>query len=182
MAPAARNPARGEGASIMTTADDRAQYIEEVGIVMEGYGLPRMWGRVFGALLVADPPEQSAEQLAETLRASRGSISTATRMLEQASLIDRLHKPGERRDYFRNRPGAWHEINRKRAEAMGALVGLAEKGLRVVDSDEPEVRRGLEEMLAFMRFMRREYPRLLATWEREFTEHAPGASAPGGRD
>jgi DNA-binding transcriptional regulator GbsR (MarR family) len=154
----------------MNRTQDKAHYIEEMGVVMEGFGMPRMWGRVLGALLVADPPEQTAEQLAEALQASRGSISTATRMLEQASLIERLRRPGDRKDYFRNRPGAWQEISRRRTEATRSLVAMAEKGLEIVDTDDAEVRRGLEEMLAFMRFLDREYPKIFTAWERVSAE------------
>ena len=127
-----------------------------------------MWGRVFGALLVADPPEQTAEQLADTLRSSRGSISIATRMLEQASLIERLSKPGDRKDYFRNKPGACQEINSRRMDSIPGLAELAERGLALVPSGDAEVRRGLEEMRDFMRFFEREYPRLLDKWESEY--------------
>ena len=154
----------------MTANEEAQNYIEEMGIVMEGFGLPRMWGRVFGALLLADPPEQTADQLAQALQASRGSISTATRMLEQAGLIERLSKPGHRKDYFRNKPGAWQEINRRRMDGISALAELAERGLALVPSNDPEVRRGLEEMLHYMRFFEREYPKLLERWEAEYAD------------
>ena len=45
------------------------------------YGLPPMAGRMWGWLLVCDPVEQTAGQLAEALHASRGSISGTGRML-----------------------------------------------------------------------------------------------------
>jgi DNA-binding transcriptional regulator GbsR (MarR family) len=153
------------------TNDDRAaakaDYIEEMGLYMESFGLPRMWGRVFGALLLADPPEQTADELAATLKASRGSISTATRMLEQAGLIDRVSKPGERKDYFRNRPGAWHEATKRRLAAMSRFREMAEKGLALLDSGDPEVRRGLEEMRDYFAYWERVFPRLAAEWEAE---------------
>ena len=60
--------------------DERASYVEDFGLMFEGFGLPRMVGRALGALLISDPPELSAEELAEALRASRGSISSATRI------------------------------------------------------------------------------------------------------
>jgi DNA-binding transcriptional regulator GbsR (MarR family) len=145
----------------------KADYIEEVGLYMENFGLARMWGRVFGALLLADPPEQTADELAATLKASRGSISTATRMLEQAGLIDRVSKPGERKDYFRNRPGAWHEATKRRLAAMSRFREMAEKGLALLDSGDPEVRRGLEEMRDYFAYWERALPRLAAEWEAE---------------
>ncbi|MEJ2288705.1 MAG: MarR family transcriptional regulator, partial [Deinococcales bacterium] len=79
-------------------------FIEEIGLAIEGQGLPRMAGRVLGALLVADPPEQSADELVATLHASRSSVSTMTRLLEGAGLIERVSRPGDRKLYYRNRP------------------------------------------------------------------------------
>jgi DNA-binding transcriptional regulator GbsR (MarR family) len=124
-----------------------------------------MAGRVYGALLVADPPEMSADDLASMLKASRGSISTSTRMLELMGIVERLSKPGERRDYFRNRPGAWTASMRMRMNAMDLFLKLAEKGLEVVDSDDPEVLEGLLDMKAFFAFMVAEFPKMLEKWE-----------------
>lgn len=143
----------------------KQRYIEEMGLLMESFGLPRMWGRVFGALLVADPPEQTAEELAATLKASRGSISTATRMLEQTRLIERVSKPGERKDYFRNKPDAWHEITKRRVTALDALRQMAEKGLQLLDGADPEARRGLTEMRDYFAYWENIFPRLVAEWQ-----------------
>jgi DNA-binding transcriptional regulator GbsR (MarR family) len=126
-----------------------------------------MAGRVYGALLVADPPEMSADELASMLKASRGSISTSTRMLELMGLVERLSKLGERRDYFRNRPGAWAASMQLRMNAMSLFLKLAEKGLDVVDSDDPEVLEGLRDMKAFFSFMVTEFPKILEKWEQE---------------
>src|ERR1700716_1606374 len=77
--------------------------------VSKSYGLPQMTGRVLGWLLVCDPVEQTAAQLAEALDASKGSISGATGILVRARLVDRLHVRGERADRFRIRPEAWDD-------------------------------------------------------------------------
>jgi len=148
--------------------EERQRYIEEFGRLFEGFGTPRMVGRVLGALMVADPPEMSAEELAEVLRASRGSISTATRTLEQIGLVERVGRTGERRDYFRNKPGAWHELTRRRLEGIGVFRELAERGLRILDAEgrgKPEVRLGLEEMRDFYAFWEREVPAIFERWE-----------------
>ncbi|CAN5542083.1 MarR family transcriptional regulator [soil metagenome] len=143
----------------------KRQYIEEVGLLLEALGLPRMAGRVLGALLVAEPSEQSAEDLALGLQASRGSISTSTRLLEQTGIIERVSKPGQRRDYFRNRPGAWAEVTKRRMAAVVAFRQLAEKGLRVVGSEDLEVRRGLEEMRDFFSYWEEEFPSIFERWK-----------------
>src|SRR5579859_1637614 len=91
----------------------------------KSYGIPRMTGRVLGWLLVCDPAEQTAAQLAEELGASKGSISGATGMLVRAGLVDRLHVRGERADRFRIRPEAWDEqIRDQGASQARSLVAM----------------------------------------------------------
>ncbi len=148
-------------------SEQKARYIEEVGVALEALAIPRMLGRVVGALLVADPPELSADRLAAGLDASLGTISTSTRALEEMSIVERVRKAGDRKQYYRLRLGAWREIVRKRAEAFRTASGVAEKGLVILGSESPEAGQGLREMLAFMRFVVREESTLLETWARE---------------
>ena len=143
----------------------KENYIEEVGMRLEQSGMTRMAGRVLGALLVADPAEQSADELADTLQASRGSISTATRYLIQLGFIERMSKPGERRDFFRNKPHAWVEMTRRGLKETRQLREMAERGLELLETDDPEVRLGLEEMRDFYAFAEREFPKVFDRWD-----------------
>ncbi len=145
----------------------RLKYLEEFGLMFGQFGLPRMLGRVLGVLMISDPPERSAEELAEELAASRGSISQTTRSLIQMGLVQRRSKPGERRDYFRVKPGAWHEIMRREMEALGAFRKTAERGLELLGSEDPDARRSLEEMRDFYVYWEREMPAVLERWEKE---------------
>src|SRR5256886_16571712 len=72
------------------------QYAEETAVVLEGMGLPRAYGKLLGWLLICDPPQQSSADLAQALDLSAGSVSTGTRMLENARLIRRVAVPGKR--------------------------------------------------------------------------------------
>lgn len=143
------------------------RYVEDFGLFFEQFGLSRMVGRVLGVLMVSDPPELSAEELAATLRASRGSISQATRSLVQMSLVQRLSKHGERRDYFLVKPGAWKELMRQEVEAVTTLREMAERGLDFMDSTGPDARRSLEEMRDFYAFWEKELPAVFEKWEQE---------------
>ena len=152
--------------------EDQLGYVEDFGLLFEQFGKPRMVGRVLGVLLVSGLEEHSAEELAGLLRASRGSISSATRTLVQSGLVQRVSRPGERRDYFRVRPGAWNELMRERMVQVYALREMAERGLNVLDaggSGEPEARRGLEEMRDFYAYWERELPAVLERWEQQNT-------------
>lgn len=143
----------------------RASYVEDFGLMFEGFGLPRMVGRVLGVLLISDPPDLSAEELAEALQASRGSISSATRTLVTMGLVQRRTRRGERRDYFRMKPGAWDELMRRELEGLARFRQMAERGLDIASSDSPEARRNLEEMREFYAYWERELPAVLERWE-----------------
>lgn len=127
------------------------------------YGLPRMTGRVLGWLLVCDPPEQTAAQLADALRASKGSISGATGMLVRAGLVERLHIRGQRADRFRLRPEAWDE--QVRDQGVGQARALIAQGLEAL-ADEPPRRRGrLEDLDMFYGWWQSRMPELAEEWQ-----------------
>jgi hypothetical protein len=127
------------------------------------YGLPPMTGRVLAWLLVCDPAEQTAAQLAEALNASKGSISGATTMLVRAHLVDRLHLRGERADRFRLRPDAWDE--QIRDPGAGEARALFARGLEAL-ANEPATRRArLEELDEFYAWWQARAPVLWDEWQ-----------------
>lgn len=142
----------------------RQGYVEDFGLLFERVGGSRMVGRVLGALLISDRPERTAEELAGELRASRGSISQATRTLVDLGLVRRLTRPGERRDFFRVNPDAWWETTRQQMASIGAFQEMAARGLQVLGSEDPDARRGLEEMRDFYDFWEEELTVVLRRW------------------
>src|SRR5512135_2854177 len=107
---------------------EERHFVEDVALFFEELGFPRMAGRILGWLLICDPPEQSAGQLAQVLQASKGSLSTMTRLLIQMGLVERVGLPGERRDYFRIRPGAWPHLIKAQMQSMTGLHQVVERG------------------------------------------------------
>lgn len=145
--------------------DDRSSFAEDLGLLLSGFGLARMVGRVLGILLISDPPERTAEDLADALRASRGSISSSTRALISMGLVQRVSKPGERRDYFRVKSGGWDQMMRREMDSVTTLREIAERGLRILESDDPKARRNLEEMRDVYAYWERKLPGILNQWE-----------------
>ncbi|MEE8346330.1 MAG: MarR family transcriptional regulator [Dehalococcoidia bacterium] len=142
-------------------------FVEEVGLFFEQRGVPRMAGRVLGWLLICEPPHQSADDLAEALLASKGSISTATRLLIRLGMIVRTSLPGQRRDYFVIRPDSWNWAMHEALTKVTEFRSLAEQGLELLDGKDPEVRQRLEDMRAVYTFFEREWGALVEQWERE---------------
>jgi len=77
----------------------RERFIEQMGVIFQADGLPRISGRLVG-LMVFDGKPWSFGELAIELQVSRGSISTNTKLMEQFGIIERVAKPGDRQDYF----------------------------------------------------------------------------------
>jgi len=78
----------------------RSDFIEKIGLVVQGDGMSRIAGRIMG-LMVFDGRAYSFSELAEELQVSRGSISSNARFLEEHCVIERVGKPGDRQDYFK---------------------------------------------------------------------------------
>ncbi len=158
--------------------NEEKNFVEEFGIVFEQTGLPRMAGRIFGWLLISDPPYQSSGELAEVLMASKGSISTTTRFLIQMGLVERFVIPGVRHDYFRLRPDALQRTIRHGLEdEIKMFRNLAEHGLELVRSGASIRRQWLEEMRNRYTFLEQEFPALMERYEKEQAKNRVKASA-----
>lgn len=112
----------------------REEFIEKVGQIAQGEGLPKIAGRVFG-LLMFDGSPVSFSNLAKELQVSRGSISSSVRLLEDRGVIKRIGVPGERQDFFQmaDQPftglleGALKRIKRAEQEIEASLSDLPEE-------------------------------------------------------
>ena len=125
-------PDRSAGSStaadfVVRAAEER--FIEAMGLAHEEDRLPRIAGRLVG-LLILSPAPLRFDRLAERLRVSRASISTNTRLLENMGVIQRVTRPGDRRDYFR--------IN----EEPGLLLRIADR-YRARQASAEEMKRAL---------------------------------------
>ena len=147
---------------------EEQRFVEEVGLVLEQTGMPRMAGRILGRLIISEPPHQSTDQLTQVLMASRGSISSMTRLLIQIGLIERLSLPGVRHDYFRLRSDASQRMIRRGLEDEIKMVRqLAEHGLELLIDKTPLTRKWLEELHDVYTFLELEFPTLLERWEQK---------------
>ncbi|MBE9098734.1 GbsR/MarR family transcriptional regulator [Vacuolonema iberomarrocanum] len=146
---------------------EQAQFLEEMGLMFENVGMPRMAGRVFGWLLISNPPLQSSGELVDVLQASKGSISTMTRLLIQIGLIERVSLAGDRRDYFQIKPNAWTQLTQQQMVRVTAFRKLAERGLELLTDSDVELQQRLQEMWKIHAFWERELPQIHQRWEQE---------------
>ena len=152
----------------MEISDSVRSFIEEVGLVFEETGLPRMSGRLFGWLLIADPHYQSPSELAEILQASKGSISTSIKLLLQKGFIERHVIPGSRHDHFRLPEDAIHKlIKHGLEEEIKMFRTLSERGLELTKDIPADRKRWLKEMLSRYNYLEKNFPVLLEKYEHE---------------
>jgi DNA-binding transcriptional regulator GbsR (MarR family) len=126
--------------------EEFASFADDIGLFNEQLGFPRIWGRVLGWLLVCQPNIQSAEELAMALHASRGSVSMATQALIRTGMVERQTVRGDRRTYYRIRPGAWTAVFEDQTRIATELRGLAERGLTLLNDEPAERRDRMEEL------------------------------------
>jgi len=98
----------------------------------ERYGLPPITGRILGWLMICDPPEQSAADIARAIGASRASLTTNMRLLTGGGLVHRMTRSGGRTAYYRIDDDAWEKVIRQRVESMMAFGKIADEGIDLV--------------------------------------------------
>jgi len=76
------------------------EFIESLGLILQAEGFPRIAGRLLGVFVLRGGP-LSFQELSDSLKISRGSVSTNTRLLESLGAVERVTMVGERQDYFR---------------------------------------------------------------------------------
>ena len=108
------------------------------------YGLPPVFGRVFAWLLICDPPQQTAAEIAEALHTSRSAVGSAIASLENQGLVAvrGLEAP----------------------EEYSAMMALARDGLEVLRDAPPARRARLLEAVAFYEFLIERMPAVAAEW------------------
>ncbi|PSK98424.1 MarR family protein [Murinocardiopsis flavida] len=120
-------------------------------------GLPPITGRILGWLMVCEPAEQSAGEIAAAIGASRGSMTTNLRQLSALGFVQRVTRPGRRTAHYRLVEDAWDVVVQRQIAALGAFRAIASDGIDLLGAapgrsqrvrDAHEVFGRLEETLA----------------------------------
>ena len=79
---------------------DQLPFLERVSRLLMDEGIPRIGGRIYGRLLLTDEA-LSLDDLVAELGASKGSVSSNVRLLEDRGMLELVSRPGDRKDYYR---------------------------------------------------------------------------------
>lgn len=147
--------------------EEEARFVEDMGIILEADGRPRIAGLILGWLLICDPPHQSFNSLVATLGVSKGSVSSMTRLLMEAGMIERYAVRGDRQTFYRLAPDAWVRALQRQVKAMEQVMAAAERGLALVEGRGAEADRWrLREMRDLNQIAARQMPTLIEEFER----------------
>jgi DNA-binding transcriptional regulator GbsR (MarR family) len=119
------------------------QFIERAGLLWEQDGLPRIAGRIFALALITQEA-LSLDEIAETLGVSKASVSNDTRLLERLGFVERVSRPGDRKDYYQSGSRSFEHAITERVRRLEQLEALIESGTALA-VDSPEVRQRLED-------------------------------------
>src|SRR5262245_53558039 len=101
------------------------------------HGLPPMAGRLLGYLMISEPPEQTIDQLAEALMASRSAITGAVKLLEAYGMVVRNRRAGERMDRVSGNLDALEPHNFDNSALFAEQAALFREGLALLADADP---------------------------------------------
>jgi DNA-binding transcriptional regulator GbsR (MarR family) len=143
---------------------EEAAFVDRLGLFMDMLGGSRTMGRVYGWLLISDPPQQSLTELAQTLSVSKASVSTVARQLQEGGLIERLPS-STRQHMYRVTPGGFSSVLSAQLSRMKFGIDAADFGLSLLDKTRTEQRERLEDFRDFCEFSAQDYrDELLQRW------------------
>lgn len=85
---------------LMELSQAQEKFILKWGKLCTNWGVNRAMGQIH-ALLLITKDDLCADEIMEELTMSRGSVNMNLKSLESWSLIEKVHKSGERKDFYR---------------------------------------------------------------------------------
>ena len=104
------------------------QFIERMGQLYQNDAMPRIAGRMFGLLLLSPEP-RSMDEIAELLQVSKASVSANARLLETIHMIERVTRPGDRRDYYEVTEDTYQRMIELRLQRIRRMKALLDDGM-----------------------------------------------------
>ncbi|MDX2035919.1 MAG: transcriptional regulator [Isosphaeraceae bacterium] len=129
-------------------ADDEVicRFVEHWGVMARSWGINATMGELF-ALLYITGDDWTADDLRERLRVSRGNVSMNLRELIAWGVIHKVHRPGERREYFRAEIDVWtlfrHILTERKRRELDPTLLLLERAVAMIpETPDHAPRRG----------------------------------------
>jgi len=136
-----------------------------MGLFFQSERFARINGRIVGLLLVSDSA-LSLDTLASRLGVSKASISTGARFLERRGLVERVSRPGDRRDYYQIVADLPEQTTQLRLERMRRFLALIAEARETFPQKPAGVRNRLAKIEAAYEFLLEEFSSALTEWRK----------------
>lgn len=157
-----------------------ARFAERTGQLLEADGFPPIAGRIFGLLLLRDD-SCSLDEVAQALRVSKASVSTNARLLAAQGVIERVTRPGDRRNYYHVAPDLFSRMLTQRLARWRAFTDAVGEARRTVPRHSAAVRKRLAEYADAYTYMSGAIETALGRWPaRQHRAHAAHGSRAAG--
>lgn len=139
---------------------------EQAAAMLAAAGMARMPARVMMALVGSPDEGYTAAELADRLGVSAAAVSGAVRYLVSMRFIQRLPRPGDRRDRYDLTDDAWAGMITANSPLY---AGLAAQMDSIADEnvDAPISVARAREIADFLRYLSERMPQLAAEWRAE---------------
>jgi len=137
---------------------------EQAAAMLITAGIARMPARVMMALVGSPDQGYTAAELSERLGVSAAAVSGAVRYLQAMRLIQRIPRPGDRRDRYDLTDDAWNGMLTANAPLY---ANLAENIDRIADDNagQPLSVARARDIADFLRYFAARVPSLVDEWE-----------------
>jgi DNA-binding transcriptional regulator GbsR (MarR family) len=139
-------------------------FVESNARFFEGFGLPRIGGRILALLLVADEPF-TLDELAAKLRVSKASASTNLRHFITIGLVDTVTPLGDRKTYYQWSPKAWERRFEVATTVIQGVGAIAHQGLAAIGSENALAQERLRQSIEFAEYFETQLHRVSEGWK-----------------
>ncbi|MAT57225.1 MAG: MarR family transcriptional regulator [Melioribacteraceae bacterium] len=154
------------------TAEEKIkkEIILNFGHAYKAFGLSKLMGHVIALLISSDEP-LSLDEIAKTLKRSKGPVSQIMRRLRDRNLIRRVWHTNSRKDYYEIQPEIFENAFRNNQELIKANTRLAKQLKSTVSKEKSKSLKFLElrlmEMQMFYELTEKYNEKFLNEWSKE---------------
>lgn len=134
----------------MTSDKEQAaeEFVEVMGLVLQGDGLSRTAGRILAMLVLMDEPA-GLDEIADFLQVSRSGVSTNTRELERMGAVRRSTRAGDRQIYFELIGDSLSPLLNNHVERMSQAAETVRKTSEAIPPDWGKAKERLDRLARF---------------------------------
>ena len=131
-------------------SDPIEDFIEQMGLMTQVDGGPRIAGRLLGLAVVENRP-MSLQEMAERLRVSKASISTNARHLARSGFLRLTTRPGSREDLYQLARDPYRELVRSMTSRLKEKAAAIAEIETQFGDDQADIRERVHHLAEFHR-------------------------------